>query len=233
MKRLSRGPSSSRCAWTWAFACALAWSLSCGSARADGGELSLATNYAPTLTLLRSADAPFDAPGITRRFHHVVGVEASYALTHGVAVGVSGQLLWPQALRARDVSWRDAGGQSKTHATVQLHQLQLGGMLLVQVKTDRRQVWDLMLSLGAGVQATRWQASSFSVVRKGSTIEVPDERIFWRVTPAYMVAPAVRWRVGNHIELALGPRLLVSQRGSLALSAAAQLAVPLGIGPAF
>lgn len=203
------------------------------SARADGGEVSLGTHYAPSVTRLRAADATWDAPGVTYAFDHVVGVDVVYALSNRVGVGVDGQLLWPQDFVAHNVNWRAAGGQIKEDATVALRELQLnvGGVLVL--KTDRRQHWDLSLTLGAGLQATRWEARGFTVKRRAGPQSVPDNRTAWRLAPVYHAAPQVSWRLGQRLLLAIGPRVDVTQNGTLRFSALAQVAVPLAVGPSF
>lgn len=208
-------------------------SLAPRCARADGGELSLGNHYAPSITRLRAADATWDAPGVTYAFDHVVGVDVVYALSNRIGIGVQGQLLWPQNFVARNVAWRAASGQVKDGATVTLRELQLnvGGLLLL--KTDRRQHWDLSLTLGAGLQATRWGARDFTVQRTAGPQTVPDRRARWCLRPVYHVAPQVSWRLGQRLLLAVGPRVEVTQNGTLRFSALAQVAVPLAIGPSF
>lgn len=208
-------------------------SLAPTAARADGGELSLSTHYAPSVTLLRAADATYRAPGVVTSFGHVVGVDAVYALSNRIGAGVGGELLWPQSLVAHKVDYRVASGQTKSDATVSLREQQLGVGGLIVVQTDRRQAWDVSLTLGAGLQATRWHARSFSLVRSGNVVKVADSRTSWVVRPVYSVRPAVTWRLGEHVQVSFGPRVTLSQRGTLRFSAAAQVGVPIPVGPSF
>ena len=208
-------------------------SLAPTAARADGGELSLATHYAPSLTLLRAADATYRAPGVITSFGHVIGVDAVYALSNRIGVGLSGEMLWPQSIVAHKVDYRVDSGQIKADATVSLREQQLGVGGLLVVQTDRRQTWDVALTLGAGLQATRWHARSFSLVRSGNVIEVADGRTSWVLRPVYSVRPAVTWRLGEHVQLSFGPQVAVTQRGTLRVSAAAQVGVFLPVGPSF